>query len=81
MVEVAKAAQAASTVPNPPYPLDLLLYGLAARFTRGPAFAASALSDSLLAFRLDTLADNDLRWRWLTCSVAPDVWMTRLGTP
>jgi tetratricopeptide (TPR) repeat protein len=75
VVEVAEAALAALPVPHPPRPIDLLLDGLAARFTRSYAAAAPRLKRAVQAFReADSTSEGDMRGLWLACRVAADVW-------
>jgi DNA-binding CsgD family transcriptional regulator len=75
VVEVSEAALAGPPAPQPPRPSDLLLHGLAIRFTEGYAAAAPILKQALSAFRRDTLLPpQEARWLWLACWVAADVW-------
>ena len=75
LVEVAEAARAAPPPPEPPGPADLLLQGLAVRFTKGYAAGAPILKEALSAFRRTTLTDpEDVRWLWFACWVAADLW-------
>jgi hypothetical protein len=75
VVEVAEAALAALPAPHPPRPIDLLLDGLAARFTRSYAAAAPRLKRAVQAFReADSTSEGDMRGLWLACRVAADVW-------
>jgi DNA-binding CsgD family transcriptional regulator len=71
--EVAEAARAA-----PPLSLraaDLLLEGLAIRFTAGYAAGAPAIRRALRAFRgPDLSAEDGLRWLWLASTTAVDLW-------
>ncbi len=75
VVEVSEAALAAPRPPDPPLPSELLLHGLATRFTQGYAAAAPILKDALKAFRRDVaLAPPEMRWLWLACWVASELW-------
>jgi DNA-binding CsgD family transcriptional regulator len=75
VVEVSEAALAGPPAPTPPRPSDLLLDGLAIRFTEGYAAAAPILKRALSAFRRETLLPpQEARWLWLACWVAADVW-------
>jgi DNA-binding CsgD family transcriptional regulator len=71
-----EAAQAAITAPpgsRPPRAIDLLLDGLATRFTEGYAASVSPLRRALDAFWQDDGPDEgDMRWLWLACPVAPE---------
>ena len=49
--EISEAALAGPPPPEPPRPSDLLLQGLAVRFTDGPAAGAPILKEALRAFR------------------------------
>jgi DNA-binding CsgD family transcriptional regulator len=71
---VAEASRGApaTAVPNA---ADLLLDGLALRFTGGYAAGAPVLKEALAAFcHQDTSADEALRWIWLPCLSAVDLW-------
>jgi DNA-binding NarL/FixJ family response regulator len=73
--EVAEAAAAAPAAPQPPRAIDLLLDGLAIRFTGGYAAAVQPLRKALNAFRsAEELAEPDARWLWLACRVARNLW-------
>ena len=73
--EVAEAAQAAPEAPQPPRAIDLLLDGLATRFTEGYAAGVAPLRKALDAFRHeDGLAAGDVRWLRLACRLAVDLW-------
>ena len=75
VVEVAEAARTAPPGPQPPRPLDLLLDGLAPRFTETYAVALPPLSRALQAFcDGGHHSDGDMRGLWLACRVAPDLW-------
>jgi DNA-binding CsgD family transcriptional regulator len=53
--------------------MDLLLDGLATRFTEGYAAAAAPLRRALDAFWQEgEPSDDDRRWLWLACPVAPE---------
>src|SRR3954454_22696 len=73
--EVAAAARAAPPPPEPPRAVDLLLDGLAVRFADGYAAGLPLLRRALHAFRRrDRPDEDDTRWLWLACRVAPEVW-------
>jgi DNA-binding CsgD family transcriptional regulator len=70
----AKAARGAPPRPGPPRAIDLLLDGLAIRFTDGYAASAAALKRALAAVREEGgRAGQDLRWPWIARRVAPDL--------
>jgi DNA-binding CsgD family transcriptional regulator len=72
--ETAAAARLAPA-PDTTRASDLLLDGLAVRLTDGPADAAPILTAALEAFlREDLPAEEGLRWLWLACNVALDLW-------
>jgi DNA-binding CsgD family transcriptional regulator len=73
--ETGEAAQAAPAAPRPPRAIDLLLDGLATRFTDGFAAGVPPLRNALDAFRrLDGAMARDARWLWLACRLAQDLW-------
>jgi DNA-binding CsgD family transcriptional regulator/uncharacterized small protein (DUF1192 family) len=73
--EAAEAAQSAPTAPQPPRAIDLLLDGLATRFTDGYAAGVPPLRRALDAFgRVDGSSARDVRWLWLACRLAQDLW-------
>ncbi|MEV2191538.1 AAA family ATPase [Streptomyces phaeochromogenes] len=74
--EVAEAARAAPRGPQPPRLADILLDGLATRFTEGHAKGASLLKPVLREFRRAAGRNEDdiMRWLWLTWLVAGDLW-------
>ena len=73
--EAAEAAQAAPAAPHSPRAIDLLLDGLATRFTEGYAASAPPLRRALGAFRdVEGLTGRDVRWLWLACRLAQALW-------
>jgi DNA-binding CsgD family transcriptional regulator len=73
--EAAEAARNAPPAPQPPRAIDLLLDGLATRFTDGYSAGVPPLRTALDAFcRVDELAARDVRWLWLACRLAQDLW-------
>jgi DNA-binding CsgD family transcriptional regulator len=73
--EAAEAAQAAPAAPQPPRAIDLLLDGLATRFTEGYAAGVPLLRGALDAFRdVEELTARDARWLWLACRLTQDLW-------
>jgi DNA-binding CsgD family transcriptional regulator len=75
VVEVAEAARAGPPPPRVPHPPDLLLHGLAVRFTEGYAAGAPILKEALRAFRDNAVPRaEDARWLWFACWAAADLW-------
>ena len=72
--EAAEAARAASPGPQPPRLVDVLLEGVATRFTEGYVAGFPPLRRALDAFRRDAGRGEDdiMRWLWLACPVAPE---------
>ena len=75
-VTVRDAAAAALAAPrrDPPRRADLLLDGLAVRFTDGYAAAVPLLHRAITAFRDPDLSPDDLRWLWLAHISAGNLW-------
>jgi hypothetical protein len=74
-LEVAKAARMAPPAPHPPRASDLLLDGLAVLLTAGYAAGTPILKRALGTFRSGGIPDDEaLRWTWLACRAAIDVW-------
>lgn len=75
VVEVAEAVRAGPPPPQPPHPSDLLLHGLAVRFTDGYPAGAQILKEALSAFQHNAvLPAEDARWLWFACWAAADLW-------
>jgi len=74
MRDAATAARTAPAAPRPQRASDVLLDGLAVRFTDGIRAGAPTLKLALAAL-LDGNGDyeEDVRWPWLACRVAADV--------
>jgi DNA-binding CsgD family transcriptional regulator len=73
--EAAEAAQNAPPAAQPPRAIDLLLDGLATRFTGGYSAGVPPVRKALDAFcRVDGLTTRDVRWLWLACRLAQDLW-------
>ena len=71
----AEAARAGPPAPQPPRPVDLLLGGLATRFTKGYSAGVPVLREALAAFRdADGATAREERWLWLACRLAQDLW-------
>jgi DNA-binding CsgD family transcriptional regulator len=71
--EAAEAARAAPAAPQPPRSIDLILDGMATRFTAGPGAGAAPLRQALEAFRNEALDGHEeiMRWLWL-CPVVQE---------
>jgi DNA-binding CsgD family transcriptional regulator len=77
---VPEVAQAVLSAPQPhsPRAFDLLLDGVATRFTAGSAAGASMLKRALAAFPSEDISSVDaLRWLWLAVVGAVAVWDDR----
>jgi DNA-binding CsgD family transcriptional regulator len=73
--DVAEAARRAPPGRQPPTAIDLLLDGLAIRFTDGYDSGVPLLRRALEAFaQRHGPGDQDLRWLWLLSPVCHDVW-------
>jgi DNA-binding CsgD family transcriptional regulator len=74
-LEVAEAARAAPPAPQPARTIDLLLDGLASRFTDGYAAGVLPLRQALHAVsREEGHSEDHIHWLWLACRIAPDLW-------
>jgi DNA-binding CsgD family transcriptional regulator len=75
VLKVAEAARAAPRAPEPPRTIDLLLDGLATRFTDGYPAGVPPLRRALDAVSEDDgHTEDEIRWLWLSCRIAPDLW-------
>jgi DNA-binding CsgD family transcriptional regulator len=73
--EAAQAARSAPPAPEPPRAVDHLLDGLTARFTDGYVDSVPAMRRALQAFAAHAgPADEDMRWLWLACRMAQELW-------
>jgi DNA-binding CsgD family transcriptional regulator len=74
--EVATAVRVAPLAPPLPRAIDLLLDGLAIRFTEGYVAGVPPLRRALHAFRRDAQRGEDHIWRWLWLAwlLAVDLW-------
>jgi DNA-binding CsgD family transcriptional regulator len=63
--DAAEAARTAPAAPQPPRSIDLVLDGMATRFTEGPAAGVPPLRAALQAFRDEALDDHEAIMRWL----------------
>ena len=74
-VDVSRAALAGPPMPPSAGPSDLLLQGLAVRFTAGYAAGAPLLKQALSAFQREAiLPSEEARWLWFASWVALDLW-------
>jgi DNA-binding CsgD family transcriptional regulator len=75
LLEIAEAARAAPRPPGPPAILDVLLDGWATQITQGSAAAAPTLKCALRTLRsMDIQSPRELRWLWLGCRSAMELW-------
>jgi len=72
--DAAAAARAAVRPTGPERPADLLLDGLAVRFTDGYVAAVPLLTKALAAFRDADLTADSLHWFWLAHITAGSLW-------
>ncbi|QGN35524.1 AAA family ATPase [Microlunatus sp. Gsoil 973] len=73
--ETGEAALLAPSAPQPARATDLLLDGLATRFTAGYVAGVPGIRSALEAFgNPGTLSTGDARWLWLACRLAQDLW-------
>ncbi|WP_442914034.1 helix-turn-helix transcriptional regulator [Kribbella sp. NBC_00359] len=72
--DVSQAARAAPRPSHAPRASDVLLDGLAANFSEGRAAGLPVLRRALSAFDHDTSPEEDLRWLWLACIAAVNLW-------
>ena len=71
---MSRAALAAPRGPHPPRAPDLLLDGLAALFSNGYSAGVPILQRALRSFGDDMSAAEELRWLWLACVSAMQLW-------
>jgi DNA-binding CsgD family transcriptional regulator len=72
--EAAEAARAAPAAEQP-RAIDLLLDGLATRFIEGYSAGLPPLRRALEEFHdVERLTERDVRWLWLGCRLAQDLW-------
>ena len=73
LTEAARAARALR-LPQDQLPADLLLHGLAVRFTDGYTAAMPLLRRAVTAFNQREIPPEQLRWLWLAHIVAGNLW-------
>jgi DNA-binding CsgD family transcriptional regulator/Tfp pilus assembly protein PilF len=66
--DAAEAALAAPAAPRPPRSIDLVLEGMATRFTQGPVAGVPPLRVAVQAFQDEALDDHQAIMRWLLLS-------------
>ena len=73
--DLSAAARAAPSLAPPPRPSDVLLDGLATRYGEGYPAGAPLLKQALNEFTSPQLSEDvGLRWLWLACTSAFDLW-------
>ncbi|MEU8615145.1 LuxR C-terminal-related transcriptional regulator, partial [Actinoplanes sp. NPDC048791] len=73
--EVARAARAAPAAPEPVRAIDLLVDGLAVRYTEGMAAAKATLKQAVAAFNGPELPPGvGLQWLWFAGMTAMELW-------
>ena len=72
VLDAAEAARAAPPGPRPPRPVDLLLDGLAKRFTEPYGEALPALRRALHEYAGTDGRGDEVRWLWTSCPVTPE---------
>ena len=77
--EIAEAARDAPAGPQPPRAVDLVVDGLATRFSESSLHSMTPLRHALDAFsRENPDGQNGIRWLWLMCPVTPEPLATEL---
>jgi DNA-binding CsgD family transcriptional regulator len=74
--EVAEAARRAPNAPSPARPVDLLLDGIASRFTDGYEASVPLMRSALELFRRHAESGDagNMRWFWLAWTLAGELW-------
>jgi tetratricopeptide (TPR) repeat protein len=72
--EIARAVQPSPPGGDPVPVVDAVLDGLAARFTKGYLAAVAPMKRALETFRYENSSSESVRWLWLACLVAAEVW-------
>jgi hypothetical protein len=73
-LEVARAALAVRSSPQPPRAWDLLLDGLALQITDGPSTGTPVLKRAVGAFQEEMAIEDVMRWLWLAGRAAGFIW-------
>ena len=73
-MDIAEAARGGCPVGQSNRPIDLLLDGLTVRFAKSYEDAVEPLRRAVNAFRAGAGDDRAIRWLWLACRIAPDLW-------
>jgi DNA-binding CsgD family transcriptional regulator len=74
-IDVSRAALAGPPMPPSARPSDLLLQGLAVKFTEGHTAGAPLLKEALSAFQSEAvLPAEEARWLWLASWIGLDLW-------
>jgi DNA-binding CsgD family transcriptional regulator len=74
-LEIARAALAVRSSPQPPRAWDLLLDGLALQIADGPSIGTPVLKRAVGAFQEEEMATEDaMRWLWLAGRAAGFIW-------
>jgi DNA-binding CsgD family transcriptional regulator len=74
-LDVARAALAVRSSPQPPCAWDLLLDGLALQIADGPSIGTPVLKRAVGAFREEEMSTEDvMRWLWLAGRAAGFIW-------
>ena len=74
VTEAARAASSGTPARDDQLPADLLLHGLAVRFTDGYTAAMPLLRLAVAAFNQREIPPEQLRWLWLAHIVAGNLW-------
>jgi len=74
--EISRSVLGARSAARPAGPMDLLLKGVATRFTEGCTSAAPTLTSALQPFREAARRGEDsiVQWLWVGCPVALELW-------
>jgi DNA-binding CsgD family transcriptional regulator/tetratricopeptide (TPR) repeat protein len=73
-IDIADTARARCPAGQFGRPIDLLLDGLVVRFAKSYEDAVEPLRRAVGAFRAGVHDERAIRWLWLACRIAPDLW-------